>query len=103
MTEKQLPKLGRPFKQGSPRDKYLKFYFTETEYKIYENLQAQTKELYKKEGYSFNAPDHFRMFVKFYNHPALLRLFFADFELQGIPKHDFKPFDDFIQNLKDNK
>lgn len=96
-----FPKLGRPYKSGAPRTSYVKFYFTADEMRAFDKLQKTVKEFYKKEGYTFNAPDHFRMFVKFYSHPALLRLFFADFELNGIKKNDFSTSDDFIKSIKD--
>lgn len=98
-----FPKLGRPFKSGAPRSSYVKYYFTADEMIAFNKLQKDVKALYEKEGYLFNAPDHFRMFVKFYAHPALLRLFFADFELNGIQKHDSVSFDDFLKKIKKSK
>lgn len=97
------PKLGRPFKNGLPRDKYVKYYMTADELETLSKLQQTVKEIYQKEGYAFNAPEYFRMFMKFYDHPTILRLFFADYEFQGIKKHDFDSFDLYMKELKNLK
>ena len=98
-----FPKLGRPFKSGLPRDKYVKYYLTADELKAFEDLQKKVSAIYQNEGYAFNAPEYFRMFMKFYDHPTILRLFFADYELQGIKKHDFDSFDLYMKELKNRK
>lgn len=97
------PKLGRPLKSGSPRSSYVKYYLTADELTAFNELQATVKDIYQKEGYCFNAPDYFRMFMKFYDHPIILRLFFADYELCGIKKHDFDSFDLYMKELKNRK
>ena len=98
-----FPKLGRPYKTGAPRTSYVKYYLTADELKAFNELEKRVSNLYKKEGYAFNAPEHFRMFMKFYDHPVILRLFFSDFELRGIEKHDFSSFDEYMKDLKNRK
>lgn len=94
------PKLGRPFKTGSARTSYVKYYLTAEELKAFDLTQKKVSAIFKKEGYCFNAPDYFRMFMKYYDHPTIIRLFIADLELQGIEKHDFAPHDEFMKEIK---
>jgi hypothetical protein len=84
------PKLGRPFKSGSPRDKYVKFYFSEAEMKYYNDVQIKVQKLFLKNGFTFNVPDYFRLFVKFYDHPILLKLFMEDMAKDGLGDGTFK-------------
>ena len=60
---KALPKLGRPFKAGSARNKYLKFYLTDSELLSFEHLENNVKIYYLSHGLKYNRADHFRKFL----------------------------------------
>lgn len=85
-----LPKLGRPFKTGAPRDKYIKFYMSEDELKQYKRSISKLSKIFQKNGFVFNNPDFFRLFIKYQDHPIILKLFFEDLAKNGFGDGSFK-------------
>jgi hypothetical protein len=72
------PKLGRPFVAGSPRNKYLKFYFSIDELKMFEMLEKNVKKFYDLRGYSYNRPAHMRLFFTNFDNPHVLHFLFEN-------------------------
>jgi hypothetical protein len=76
MSSKPLPKLGRPFTGGTPRDKYLKFYLTESEMISFDRLEKELQKIYIAHGYHYNRPAHFRNFLHNLTNPLIVKAIF---------------------------
>jgi len=74
MKNENLPKLGRPFTGGSPRQKYLKFYLTADELKDFEKIENSIDDIFSHYGYVYNRPAVFRAFLKRLNDPLFIHL-----------------------------
>lgn len=75
------PKLGRPFVSGARRDKYLKFYVSETELNDFEKSEKIVKLYFDSKGFH-------------YNRPAFMRFFLLNCS-------DFKVLDSLFENISD--
>lgn len=82
-----LPKLGRPFLKGEPRNKYIKFYLTLDELISFEHLENNVKIYYLSHGLKYNRSDHLRKIISFYDDVALLNLV-CDFTIFHNPLLD---------------
>lgn len=75
---KNLPKLGRPFKGGSPRNRYVKFYLTESEFISLEHMEENVKIYYLALGLNYNRSDHFRLILSKLDNNKILSILFDD-------------------------
>lgn len=80
MISKPLKKLGRPFKGGSKRDKYIKFYFTDDEIKSLEDKEKIIASFLQENGFSYNRPAFFRILFTVLDDKKLINTVFKSFD-----------------------
>lgn len=88
MKKNNLPNLGRPLVGDSKRDKYLKIYLSDSEYKSLEDLENLLKIYYDQEGFYYNRPNHFRLLIHNLINPHVLKFLFENLtsELEKLKK-----------------
>lgn len=96
MKNKSLPKLGRPFTGGSKREKYLKFYLTDSEFFDFERLEKELNKIYIARRYHYNRPAHFRNLLHNLTNPLIIQAIFDNLspEIRDFCKMDNHDFGD---------
>lgn len=87
MKNKTPPKLGPPYKAGSPRDKYIKFYVSLGELISFEHLEKNVLAYYALHNFHYNRSDHFRLICKYFDDVRLLNILLEN------PSEDIKKVD----------